>query len=612
MDNAEPDDAVHASSVPEEPMTVEAVARVLDDCAAAQHSWMRMVLELSSRTGISLFPETKAPPTLLGAAADAVHYHVQFDEEGGRRVMLMPASESAGEAWPVHIESAPAAHLIHWTELAHVVTDDALRARFRHLLFQAKVGRAHEHARAAAVYYLAAARSGGWTESDSLTYAYASLRLAVAVGDRAQANDAAQAMKEIIESSSIANKPGISKLGMVNLASVKVLPFDFGDLMEEILPRLDAHLADQVLAAATERARPAERPGLWRRRIDLAVKDAEATSDGLTRMAKLTRALQIADRSGLADARRNVASLLQQAGRTPPAMMKFTMITRRYPDELELHARSIIGDKGLADGLERWAHSWPATGRAAANRRATEEHLAGSILWTLLPQQVIDHNHLPRFSGSTEQERLEIELIRTEAQTLAMGQPLIAEALRALGERNELPGRSALFGYLKTWPAFDPNTAWMAASALIRYWVGDYDGSFYIALPLIEGTVRHLVIAADEGVYRLQQNQKPGQYPGIAALLEPLARLYDLDEDWKRYIYVAVVHPTGLNLRNYAAHGFMGTIHPEIAAVILHLVMHLGTLQRRSTASFSSSTAGPEQGPVEHARPSDLAVEGPA
>lgn len=586
---------VDATSVPDQPVTVADVARVLDACAGAHRSWMRMLLELSTRTGASPFADSGVMPPVLRAASDAVHYHVRFDEDGRRRVLLVPGSESAGETWPLSVEKAPPEHLTSWSELADAVADDALRARFRHVLFQAKLGRAHEHARAAAEHYLAAARSGNWTESDALNSAYAALRLAAAVGDPARVAEAAHVMKELVKSSSLANKPGISKKGMVQLARENILPFDFDELVNQVLPRLDASLADQVLAAATERARPEERPVLWRRRVDIAVKDAESASDTLVRVSKLTRALRIAERSGLADVRRNVASRLQQAGRTPPSMMRFSMINRWHTDELELRARSIIGDKGLADGLERWAHSWPATGRAAENRRATEERLAGSILWALLPQQVIGHDHLPRFSGTTEEERLELELVQSEAQMLAIGQPLLAEALRLLGDGNSLPGRAALFGYLKTWPGFDHNTALMASSALLRYWVGDYDGSFYIGLPLIEATMRGLVVAAEEGVYRLQENQKPGQYPGVGALLDPLARLYDLDEDWKRYMYVAVVHPTGLNLRNYGAHGFMATIHPEIAAVIIHLLMHLGTLQRRPRPSLGAPESPPDQ-----------------
>lgn len=49
-----------------------------------------------------------------------------------------------------------------------------------------------------------------------------------------------------------------------------------------------------------------------------------------------------------------------------------------------------------------------------------------------------------------------------------------------------------------------------------------------------------------------------------------------------RCYHAAVVHPTGMNLRTYAAHGFLGRIPRDDAALILHLLPHLGTLTLRT------------------------------
>jgi hypothetical protein len=561
-------------------VAVTAAATLLDEAAASERRWRLLSLHVSERLGLPLLRDEDQPPGVATAVQDAVHYHVTFDEDGARRVVLKPGHTAAEVTWPVAVASAPVEHLAAWEELAGIVTDAAVRARLHHLLFQARVQPVRHHALAATNAYLEAAEQD-WDGWDGITFAYTALRLALAVGEHTSAGTAASAMETLIEAAVPDGQPGVAQRGLIFLALTSKLQFDFDALAERILPLLDARVADRVLAAMIERAKPAERTMIWERRVRLAVQDAQHASDGLVRTSKLTSALRLADRSGLGPLRREVAALLQQSGRVPAPMMTLSMSTRYHPGELEAAGRAIIGDTGIHDGLERWAHYGPPTGRAQDNRALTEERLAGSISWLLLPTQIIDENQMPRYAGTDEEEQLELAVAKDETSTAGMRQPVFSEALERLGARTELPNLSSFFGYLRTWPGFDDGTALMVATALIRFWTRDYDGAFYIALPQIERTIRTQVVDADAGVYRLQRDKTPGQFPGVGALLDDLAQLYDLDEDWHRYYKVMLAHPGGPNLRNLAAHGFMTTIHRDQAALVLHLLMHLGTLQRR-------------------------------
>ncbi|NUU19059.1 DUF4209 domain-containing protein [Cellulomonas humilata] len=556
------------------------VAAMLDECAGERASWVQLTWLLSERAAVPMMRDESETVTALGAALDAVYYKVTFDEDGSRRVQLRPANEAAGSGWPPHVVRAGDERLRVWGVLAQAVNDDAVLARLRHLLFQAKVQPIRDHAIAAVDAYVRAAQ-GEWEASDSLTWAYAAFRLASAMRDKVRAEAAGFCVRDVIERSMREGKPGIATRGARLLAGSRGLPFAFMDLADRLLPDLDGALADQVYAAALRDAKPGDRADLWRSRIRRGLLDAHASSDALVRTSKLSRVLHLADRSGIAELRRDVAAQLQRAGQQRPQMMDMSTVTRWEPGQLDSEADEMIGDDGLGQGLARWARTGPCTGNAAANRRMTEDLLAGSMLWALLPKQVLDENHLPRFSAPTEDERFEMELVENEARSVAMAQPLLATALERVGARYGLPNLSSLYGFLRTWPGLDDASAYMTASALLRFWTRDYDGAFYLATPLVERTFRYLVVSADEGVYQLQKNQRPGQFPGVAALLDPLARLYDLDEDWRRYYYVAVVHPTGLNLRNLAAHGLMGVVHRDVAALMLHLVLHLGTLRLR-------------------------------
>ncbi len=81
-------------------------------------------------------------------------------------------------------------------------------------------------------------------------------------------------------------------------------------------------------------------------------------------------------------------------------------------------------------------------------------------------------------------------------------------------------------------------------------------------MPRIETLVRNLVLRSDRGIYRLHNEQKPGQYPGIGNLLEILQEEYALPESVIRFLAVVLRHLAGLNLRNLMLHGFVrsGTV----------------------------------------------------
>lgn len=87
-DDTDDDGAVAGLSAP------SAVARLLDECAGASDSWLRLGLKCSERSGTPLMRDREPTPTALSAALDGVYYALTFDEDGSRKVMLRPKHEA--------------------------------------------------------------------------------------------------------------------------------------------------------------------------------------------------------------------------------------------------------------------------------------------------------------------------------------------------------------------------------------------------------------------------------------------------------------------------------------------------------------------------------------
>jgi Domain of unknown function (DUF4209) len=134
------------------------------------------------------------------------------------------------------------------------------------------------------------------------------------------------------------------------------------------------------------------------------------------------------------------------------------------------------------------------------------------------------------------------------------------------------------------------------AVALQRFWAGDADGATYTALPQIERIVRVLVMSQRRGIYRVQEKHTPGQTLGLRALLPILSETHRVPEARIRLYSTSLVHPAGLNLRNLLSHGFAGFAGPEAAALVLHLLLHLGTIES-PTAGDQSDQEDSQQAP---------------
>lgn len=526
-------------------------------------------------------------------AVEALRYLLTFGEDGRRQVALKPSVEMEEFSSPERVERTPPAQREVWAVLASQCQDTALRARFHHLLFQARATGAHLHAGSAVDEYLEASASG-WDRGDALDFAQAALRLAVAVKDAERAQRAILAVRQNTEAAAAEGAPGLVASGLIALAGERDIPFDFGAWADTFLGvTLFGDNADQVLAAWIAHAPVAERPMLWERRVRMAMDAAEAQRETLVKIVSLQQVLHLAEGANRPDLRREAAARLQKAGQLPAQMMRFRSVTRLPKGVVEQEVERMIEGEGLSRSLVTWATWGPPTGRSKDNQGYAQQTTSG--LYGLMPMVVLTKDQLPAYTPQTPEERLDMEQVKSEVSHAETSLAWLAEALRRTGDRQGIPPQSSLAGFLHTWPGFDEAASWAISGALIRFWARDSEAAFFTVLPQIERTMRKLLLWADEGIFRQQRDQKPGQYPGIGALLDPLHSLYEMPDDWYRYYYACLVHPTGFNLRNTAAHGLLEIVSPRAAALVLHVALSLGTLTLRD-GSQEHDQNGPATG----------------
>ncbi len=356
--------------------------------------------------------------------------------------------------------------------------------------------------------------------------------------------------------------------------------------VDELLERAeaswpDANRKDGALALMLERCPDDEtRREVWRRRVEVFSRDAAAASSGIMRAVRLQQALALAEASGDRGLRQEAAAALQTVRRDDLGLLSFSATSRRYEEEFEQQVTACSAGDSWQQSLITFAMLPPLSGDTERNRDLIRRRHAEHPLGAIFPTQLLGPEGLPAYTGTSEQDRFDVDLVRWETDLTEQWLQVLAAALHDIPHRHGLPTLQDISSFLAGWPAVDGPLAPALARALLRYWTGDSEGAAYTVLPRVESVVRGLVLATDRGVYRLQREHKPGQYAGLGQLLPIVQEEYGLDESRTRFLAALLRHPAGLNLRNQMLHGFVGDPGPGIAAVLLHAALSLCGIAR--------------------------------
>ena len=532
--------------------------------------------------------ETRAEPSaeklVRQAALLVFSYVVDFADEKGRpKLVFGPSSRFNDHVWPLPPDKVGVEIAVWWPRLAASVTASAPRARLHAACFlRGGRGRA-QHGRDAAAAYLEASGEIG-RKPEIVEDLHSALRIGRALGDATIVDTALNRLLDFVAAELETPDAGLGfAVGALEVAAAEPrCPTRVDELAEQLgITARYVRIADRGLKILLRRAAPADKPALWGRRIDLQRTEAMAADLPAVKIFKLQQALHLAEEAGDRTRREHLASDLQATAQEDLGMIHMSAASHQYEEEVANQIDAMIGHASWDRALVDFATFGPVIGRVEQNREVIRARMDASVLHRLMPTHLLGPDGLPTYTGITEEDRFEVELVGWEAELLTNWSRLLARGLREIPERFGTPSGPDLFEFLKSWPGANSTTVSVLTVALLRYWAGDSDATTYTAMPQIEGSVRSLVKAQGRGIYRLQQQHKPGQTLGLGALLPILAETHDISDAWIRTYNAALVHPAGLNLRNQLMHGFGGLTGPDTAAVVLYLLLHLGTLDIR-------------------------------
>jgi len=534
-----------------QPLKVEEAASVLDDIAGRSDDVRQVSRLIAERYGAS-------PPEEAKWVRAAFDYALKFGgPKKGESAFVPMIGFEGGDSYPPRLEDLQPAVKEYWKELVKLVRAPLAISRLAHLLLEtspksARVG----FARKAAAAYLEVAS----TSADDLDRLQA-LRYATSIALAFGLEKVLDSIPDLLRDLALAilasdeQKPGV------------VIP------AIELLDSLDDPHADEVLSSA--RNKYAKDPynlepilNLQRRRtesedvrreIDRArVKawiDLANESEPLVRVLHLETASRLATELGITDLRDEAQRSLQALRPEDVPMEKISAEVEIPREAVEEFLNSFLVFPSWQEALIRWAAGSPPSGDIDENRKAVERASREAPLSSMMPHVRLGGDRLPRFRPMTDQQIEDERLAQQETFRLQIMTGLLADALDRIRAHYGPLAVEDLESLFEELPGLaGTGDAAFLAEAYERYWDGDVLVGFPL-VALIERLVRALVLKTDVGIYRVQRDKSPGQYPGLGFLLQKMRD--GLDPSWFRFLWTFLSSPAGVNFRNELFHGFV-------------------------------------------------------
>ncbi|MFF0501345.1 hypothetical protein ACFYU5_33460 [Nocardia aobensis] len=532
----------------------------------------------------------------------AIEYAIRMEESDGRqRVSLIPRHILDDETIPPKVDEVPREVVDLWVQLSTLVKSSVAKARLFHLLFQRKEGAApHKYCKNAIESYIESSKD--WSRDlDSIQDLACAIRLSRAIGDRPSRITALESLLEIAASFLNRDDPLAGIIGRALTYAVE--DSDCPDRVDSLLEQAssawpDARRNDHALKLMLRRTTDsAQKEKIWGRRVDGYLAQAESEDSGILRSVRRQAALELANESGIPDLRRRAAAELQKGRNEQLDFMRFSVSSERYEEEYEALRDMFIKGQDWRDALMSFAHSGPLTGDIERNKAHVAEKNSLHPLASLFPEHIYGADGLPVLIATSEEQRFNIDMTRHELFILGLSIRPFADAWLEIPSRFGMPKSQDLVDFLLSWPSLSRDVVGPLVRSMQRSWAGDAEGAAYTIAPWLERQVRDMVLAADEGVYRLQRQETPGQYPGLGFLLPLVAKNYTLNESHQRFLQAIANYSAGLNLRNLMLHGFGDSAGVGVvtAPLFFHAILMLGTLERLESIAADGTAA--DEGP---------------
>lgn len=308
--------------------------------------------------------------------------------------------------------------------------------------------------------------------------------------------------------------------------------------------------------------------------------DEAARTNQLSRLMHLETAARIARERGVKDLGEVATLALQNTNVADLGMQRFSTEMEIPRERTEQQVEQLMEADTWFEAAMRIVGAGPPSGDVESNLCQADDLAAEFPLSAMARPKHLGRDGLPRYEPTTDEEHAEARLTAQEVLTLTFTcNAFFAEAFDQAGIRFGVPDAAAVVDAFAGGHV-DEATCAGIARVLRRYYDGDAEGAAYTAIPLIERLCRRLLLRFNEPIFRVQETNASGRYPGLGALLR-LLRPY-LDPSWYRYLKALFANPTGLNLRNDALHGHVEDIEAASAVAVLIALMYLAAAREGS------------------------------
>lgn len=560
--------------------SLQSLVRSLDD-SAARARWRHQVVEIFLR-------EYEGDDRVAHGLADAFRFATS---RGSSEPRFKPSFRFEGdETVDLPLSAIPESTCDLWERASVWAAHPRVRARLHDLLFERRWKNVGVHALAAIEAYRELASGEDPPSSQSVDSLSRSIDIARVTGRRdieeGLVADVVRAASASIDDPD--PKPGVS-LGLIELV---------------VDVRHSADAVDQVLRLARDAF-----PGPWHTESTIALQRRRAPDDEsrkaldreliegwldeadrvdpLVAIGHRERAARLARDRGLPELVDRAVLAMQTAGPPRLARLRVEVPATVTDEQINEYISSLVGDSWW-DSLLRSVLAGPPSGDVHenvefANKLATEHPLSA-----LFPRVRLGGDGLPRYSPRSEAEIADDRLADLESTNIQFNGALRAEALRRAAATYEPSVDEVAQQFVAV--GVDDATAWAIGRAVRRFCAGDYEGTVYATIPLVERQCRALLLKVDQPIYRVQRERSPGTYPGLGAMLPVLADR-GLDESWHRFLRTFLVAPNGWNYRNEALHGFVESIGEVEATLVLVAIAYLMLIEPAAGPATDSPEA---------------------
>ena len=580
-------------------MDTAQAAALLDEIARTECNLNRVWSEFRRRAG-----DEDSPAAI--ATLWALAYGLLESSSGGQRDPYggpyRPLAEFADGVYPPYVDTLHehGEVLTVWQKLSSLVGSPAAAARISDLLWVTRHGsEPYEHARAAAVRYIAAAKSA---ECDGLSVAQSldrAMELSREINAPELAGDAIEWATDYLRAElrheEAGRRPGIFMrlLRLLVRLDAGDRPSDLDELIGAAHGLLEENptvreglyqLEEEVAHGEPERV-----AGVQRARAEMLLRHALQQEGGLARQHWLSRALDVANNKPGASGMRDV--ILRHIQEIDPDSYDFVSIPTEMEiptEQIEAIVEAIVGVDGVAPALDRLATALGSpTGDPVEIEQAVDEAAQQFVFTRLVGRVVLDDEGRPILYLDTDEDKRRADVVDREKLNILFDTGVTQAALDRIRDRYSASTDEIrnffLCGYINA------EEADAFARALEHYWSGRFDESLHVALPRIEAVLRRILAEAGRVVYREPRGSSPGGVRTLGRILKDLRPYFGDDhEGWWRSLRTTLTDPLGLNLRNRHLHGLAGPATKHEAAAVLKIAAFL-RLVRPSADSEDAS-----------------------